>query len=250
MCPRHCRWPRATWSIWLPSLPFWARFCSPFWLPGIFETCRIRVCGGTAGLMMTGAVTSVEAALEAGHDGASRREGVSPGGARREGRKAGERGSLKLQEASADRLPVRAAALFERRDHHHCFLGLNSTRPITSPKSRSTAASRKSAVSVSLGKSRKSCRPGWGGSGEELRSGCMDASWSCYRANSMDFADSTAYRPAWADASGAEIGSGKVLSISSSSRSDYQGTKDRSDYGPLAGVAVSHENPPLICHPP
>jgi hypothetical protein len=30
-----------------------------------------------AGLMMAGAVTSVEAALEAGHDGASRREGVT-----------------------------------------------------------------------------------------------------------------------------------------------------------------------------
>jgi hypothetical protein len=108
------------------------------------------------------------------------------------------------------------AAMVLRCDYHHCFLGLNSTRPITSPKRRSTAASRKSAVSVCFSKSRKSCRSGWGGSGEELRSGCMDASWSCYRANSTDIPDSTAYRSAWADAWGAETGSGKVVSISSS----------------------------------
>ena len=137
------------------------------------------------------------------------------------------------------------AAVVLRCDYHHCFLGLNNTRPITSPKRRSTAASRKSAVSVCFSKSRKSCRSGWGGSGEELRSGCMDASWSCYRANSTDIPDSTAYRSAWADAWGAETGSGKVVSISSSAVTTAaaitRGTEDRPDYGPLADVAVSHE---------
>jgi len=43
MCPRHFRWPRTRWSIWLLSLPSRARFCSPFWPLGVFETCRIRL---------------------------------------------------------------------------------------------------------------------------------------------------------------------------------------------------------------
>jgi hypothetical protein len=56
---------------------------------------------------MTAAVRSVEAALEAGHAGANRREGVSPAivlGVKV--RKAGERASLKLQETNTERLPV------------------------------------------------------------------------------------------------------------------------------------------------
>src|SRR6185503_9797344 len=32
------------WSIWLPSLPSRVRFCSPFWLPSVFEICR---CGSS-----------------------------------------------------------------------------------------------------------------------------------------------------------------------------------------------------------
>ena len=44
VAPRHCRWPRTIWSIWLPSLSSVARFCSPFWLQGIFETCRTQKC--------------------------------------------------------------------------------------------------------------------------------------------------------------------------------------------------------------
>ena len=37
IAPRHCRWPRTIWSIWLPSPSSLPRFCSPFWLQGIFD---------------------------------------------------------------------------------------------------------------------------------------------------------------------------------------------------------------------